>query len=336
GTLETWNHDVATWSPSGIPLEADGPSVDYGGRWLDHTMKARLNLGPDPRWAFVDTVLVRTLHLIARWVAFDTDGEIMGDAATGNRVPGVWMKNVQQWDPQVMQGMAALYCKPELDWIGCRVGLRRYKGLDARILWQAPGGQRGAISAIHGFSAPAGTGTETSMLVTGSPWPEATGVEPKGFTGWAQYVNDVAARGDHRSWTYAHPAANAPDEIRVMSAEHPAFRFRRGTDPDGRRFSYMLEHFSAFGRADVPSYGEFGGGKVATFAIDDMGPVIVNDRVQKGWWEASRNDYPVAGFYVRWSGESEGYFAHGNRSMDNARVTVLPDGITYAYDWNET
>src|SRR5690606_26481975 len=178
GTLETWNHDVATWSPSGIPLEADGPSVDYGGRWLDHTVKARLNLGPDPRWAFVDTVLVRTLHLIARWGAFDTDGEIMGDAATGNRVPGAWMKNVQQWDPQVMQGMAALYCKPELDWIGCRVGLRRYKGKDARILWQAPGGQRGAISAIHGFSAPAGTGTETRMLVTGSPWPEATGVEP--------------------------------------------------------------------------------------------------------------------------------------------------------------
>lgn len=342
GTLETWNHDIATWSPSGIPLEADGPSVNYGGRWVDHTVKARLNLGPDPRWAFLDTVLVRTAHLIASWVAFDLDGEVMGDGATGNRVAGTWLKDLQQWDPQVMLGFTALYCKPEFDFVGCRIGLRMYKR-DNRIMWDSPRGQAASILQLNGYSAPAGSGTSTRELRTGSPWPEATGVELKGFVGehggWADIVNEVAAKGDHRSWAYAHPRAETPDQVRLFSREHPVFRFRRGTGPDGRRFSYMLEHFSAFGRANVPSYGEFGGGKVAMMAIDDMGPIIVSDRFEhtRGWWEKeNREHWPLEDFWIRWADGGESYFSHGDKVMDDAEVTVRDDGIDYAYEWNES
>src|SRR5690606_14610851 len=172
---------------------------------------------------------------------------------------------------------------------------------------------------------------------------EGTGVELKGFVGehggWADIVNEVAAKGDHRSWAYAHPRAETPDQVRLFSREHPVFRFRRGTGPDGRRFSYMLEHFSAFGRANVPSYGEFGGGKVAMMAIDDMGPIIVSDRFEhtRGWWEKeNREHWPLEDFWIRWADGGESYFSHGDKAMDDAEVTVRDDGIDYAYEWNES
>src|SRR5690606_33162589 len=110
--------------------------------------------------------------LMSAWNGFDSDGTMFGDAATGNRVAGTFMKGVQEWETTARFGMAALYCKEEYDWVGCRIGLRRYH-TNSSIEWAASSGAKNAIiDDLNGWAAP--TNPDPAYigwtLRTGSPW----------------------------------------------------------------------------------------------------------------------------------------------------------------------
>lgn len=335
GTLATWDHDAAIWHPSGIPLEADGPSVDYGSRFMKHAITGRLLLGTESRWDFVTDALGRSAQLMAAWNGVDANGTLRGDRATGNRVPGSYLLDVQEWDELAITGFGMYFCNATWDWVGCRIGLEDYRGSHT---WPSVAEMERTIAGVAGTSAPALSAyTPSYDGRLGSPWPETVSVPPHNPPAdWASTMATVRQSRDARTKVFAHKDAGLPDTVITFSESHPVFRWRHGTDREGRGFSYMLELFTANGQANVPSYGEFGGGKVATMTIDDYGVVVTNERFPhtQGWWQNDNDKHwPLESFLITASDGSDYRFAHGDDVMDDATVMTYPTGATYQFDW---
>lgn len=312
----------AFFHPAGCITENKGCSGRYEGYSVTHLLNVIDGVRGLERFAWADTVGYRLLNKAAMWVPVGPEGVAAPDRVTGNRTEGAPLTEWLEWSEHAGAQAAALYCTPEWNYVGCRVGMRDYRrSSDLYATFSRSESELLSDAQSHVASISEGSPAQTAPYLRPQEVWNPKVRYPRTTEAWYDNVRAFADAEDGRTWPINAPASSVGDTVMVTGPDtdaHPrqSYRLRRATDPSGRRFGYLIEH------TDIDIRQRWVGkphGKVSYFWTEAGGTWVSHEE------DAFERTLLTNGGTSYWFDHSPEVTEHTNA------VTVYPDSVERSY-----